>query len=270
MVRVDPCPAAVRSPLCAAILSLTPPLARSLQPGAADDSASHIAASHGEGVDCPVTDADVDDEPCFRRRKVSRAALHKVRGRESERVKATKPPLASPPALPAACALPLSNVDASSGCGDDSGGYYSDAALAATVPATGTRRRRRGQHEDIAPSLNSAVAVRVGLEQAALMPSPHTIGRRPATWAVSPLPSQGLHSIPCQCVLAPPCGPAPHPKSRRPTPWAVTRAIALSSAIIASIRVRRASGSNDPESRHGHGHNLNLRLNLDHRDSESG
>ena len=218
-----------------------------------------------------MTDADVDDEPGFRRRKVSRTALRKLRARESDRVKAAKPPLASPPALPAARALPLPDNDASSGCGDDSGGDDSDApALAAPSAIPATRKRRRGQHAENAPSLNSAVAVRVGLEQAALMPSPHTIGRRPATWAVSPLPSQGLHSIPCQCVLAPPCGPAPHPKSRRPTPWAVTRAIALSSAIIASIRVRRASGSNDPESRHGHGHNLNLRLNLDHRDSESG
>jgi hypothetical protein len=146
------------------------PRARSLQPGAADDSASHIAASHGEGADHPATDADVDDEPGFRRRKLSRAALRKLRARESERVKVAKPPLAGPPASPAARALRLSDADASSGCGDDSGGDDSDAlSLAAPAALPATRKRRRGQHAENAPSLNPAAVVRVGLEQAALM-----------------------------------------------------------------------------------------------------
>ena len=111
-----------------------------------------------------MTDADVDDEPGFRRRKVSRTALRKLRARESDRVKAAKPPLASPPSLPAARALPLPDNDASSSGGDDSGGDDSDApSLVALASLPATRKRRRGQHADNAPSIIPAAAVRVGL-----------------------------------------------------------------------------------------------------------
>ena len=99
-----------------------------------------------------MTDADVDDEPGFRRRKVSRTALRKLRARESERVKAAKPPLASPPALPTACALSLPDNDASSGGGDDSNA----PSLAAPAAPLATGKRLRGPH------VHDPASVRVG------------------------------------------------------------------------------------------------------------
>ena len=169
-----------------------------------------------------MTDADVDDEPGFRRRKVSRTALRKLRARESDRVKAAKPPLASPPALPTARALSLPDNDAS------------------TTPVVTTAMRLHlpppplypplvgigaGQHAGIAPSLNSAAAVRVGLEQAARMTATFMRGATAQSHSTSlrhspsvpPFRLLTLDSA-ASAVFSDPHKPSPHPISRRPTP----------------------------------------------------